>query len=325
MKYSDYFLLPDREQVHLDFFNGLTEQDSPLFIDPALIELESDDWFQEAHDTIKSFFDYIFQLHHEGHFKKAEDLLQHGSEPNETRLGLSTGKPLGRGTSQKGLSEIFRNIERDGLLDEGLITSHMDLPIFVENFAEDRMSDLITNIIRGHLVDYTIDQSIKHNLPLTEQVQEIGMTWNKDKLEWEMVSNLVLLVCNSSLLLIPKYIVVKRYLHSTNNYLNRTVFEWRQEYHKDNGTFLARRIPLKDGPGVEIREPSKKEVREAEIKQKNLTEKEYVIEQSKEKTTLIIDFHKSARLGFDSSWTNRLTNEDLEEVVDEVIAKKVKD
>lgn len=317
MRYSDYFDLMHKQQEDLDFFNGLVNFDSPLYIDPALIELEREEWFKETSKIIESFFNHIFYLHFEGYFEEARDLLDYGSEPNEIRLGLSTGKPQGRGSSQKQLVDIFRDIESNGLLDEGLITDYKDLTIFVKGFGEDRMSDLIANIIRGQLTAYTIEQSIRHGMPLTENVQEIGMAWNKDKLEWETIDDYALLARGSLLLLIPKKIVVKRYLHSVENYLTRTVLNWRQEYHKDNGTSLAQRIPLKDRPGYRIKEPTKKDIKEKEIQDRKLTEKEYVTEQSRENKSLISRFHKKSRHGFDSHWTNRLTDEELEEVVQE--------
>lgn len=47
--------------------------------------------------------------------------------------------------------QIYQDIKDQGLLDNGLIHNPADIVLYTENFGADRMSDLLTNVIRRGL------------------------------------------------------------------------------------------------------------------------------------------------------------------------------
>src|SRR5438132_409814 len=96
VRFSDYFNL-GKGQSLLDFVDVPTDEDLPLFIDPFAISQRTDRWSQEAHRTIVSFFQAVIDAIRADKEEEAMELLLHLREPNETRFGLSSGRPKGAG------------------------------------------------------------------------------------------------------------------------------------------------------------------------------------------------------------------------------------
>jgi hypothetical protein len=316
MKYSEYFGLRSKNQKNLDFVDGLINKDTKLYIDPAQIEIQQGLWFEESSKVVNSFFDTIFSLYKDGNVREAEALLINAHEPNETRLGVSSGIPKGRGSSPEKLIEVFRQILNEKLLEDKLISNYTDLNIFVKDFAEDRMSDLITNIIREKLAEYTVHQSKLHGLPLSDMPIKIGVGWDSGNLVWKDVYQHALTVNGKLLLLVPKTIVVQKYLFTVEEYLSRVVFDWRKRYHIENDTNLVRKKFVKRENKTKSYGPSNKTLIQKEIKDFGLTRKEYAALVSKDNLNLISDFRRINNYALIGTRTNRLNDEQLEAIVE---------
>lgn len=315
MKFTEHFGLGELNQRKLDFLDGLIEKDVPFYIDPLLIEAQDGDWYTESTRIIRSFFDTIFNLYREGHINEANKLLIHAREPNETRLGVSQGISQGRGTSPERLVEIFDDIRSLGLLDD-IINDYKEINLYVEDFAEDRMSDLVTNILRGKLAEYTINQSIIHNLPITENSIEIGMTWDVNTLKWKPVTTKALLINNNLLLLVPKSILVKKYLYTTDNFFSKSIYEWRQNHHVENKTSLSRSVYVKSRNEYVVRPPSQKEIDRIEIIGEGHSKKDYAIYAARKNNQLIDIFTRRIGYAVDGTHSNRLTDEEIANIVE---------
>jgi hypothetical protein len=316
MKFSEYFGLDGLTQSDFDFLDGLIYKDLPLYIDPAQIEVQEGSWFEESARIVNSFFDTIFSLYREGKIAEADALLINAHEPNETRLGVSRDNPQGRGTSSEKLIEIFHHILDQGLLQDNIITSYNDLNIFVKDFAEDRMSDLVTNILREKLAEYTIEQSEIYGLPLTEEPIEIGVAWDMKNANWKRVNKRALFAEGSLLLLVPKSIVVQKYLYTVEDYLSSVVFSWRKKYHLENDTELVRKKYVKKYKRIISYPPSNELIREKEITGKGLTSKEYAINASRENPDLINTFRRTINHTLRGTRSNRLSDEEITRIVD---------
>ena len=80
-------------------------------------------------------------------------LLSHAGEQNATRLGYGNGDN-GKGNTADGLLEIFQPLEQ--LISSiRTIGKAEDLPLLIPGFAEDGMSDLLTNILHECLNEFT--------------------------------------------------------------------------------------------------------------------------------------------------------------------------
>ena len=289
MHFSNFFSLNINGHEDIDFVDVNLETDIRLFIDPCLIELADDSFSKECTAVINSFFKSIFDCCISKNDKKLYALLDFGHEPNETKLGLSRNQSSGRGASPEILFDIFKRVTRDNLIGDGLVKNPMDLCLFIENFAEDRMSDLITNVLRKNLHDFTKSQCNEHEIPLSKTKEVLGSYWNPITLSWETLEDYPLKAGNLTLILVPKTIVRPKYVYSVGRYLQHKILCERQDYHQANGTSLAKVKHDKHG-NIEYGKPSKKSIYEAEVK--GTKHKQYAETYSRENLAALIDFRK---------------------------------
>ncbi|MFP7416037.1 hypothetical protein [Priestia filamentosa] len=305
MKISQRFSL-DVDQRGLEFVDIDTDKDIKLYIDPCWIHLGEGQWYRDASSTLIGFFDYIIELYENEKMDKARELFDFAHEPNETCFGVSKNRPQGTGASEEMLSELFETVLQGDLIDLGFIERLEDMKIFVENFGPDRLSDLVTNIIRKHLSDFTIEQCRIHGIPLEKEPEIIGSYWNNEERCWEDWIDYALKVDGKIRLLVPKKIAVKSYKYTATEYCTHHVLVRRQEEHlKENSGLVIRR---KDGtPKV-----TKVSIRKKEIKSEGLNEKKYVLNMSYDYPELIEQFRASIpKVLKDPVRTNKLTDEEL--------------
>jgi hypothetical protein len=103
MLVSEYYHL-QRSQPSLDFVDVDIDGDTPVFVSPRALTLLPSQWGDECVHLIQNFFQTILALIRSGNNDQAEALLQVLREPNETHLGLSKGKPQGRGSEMHPLA-----------------------------------------------------------------------------------------------------------------------------------------------------------------------------------------------------------------------------
>lgn len=85
------------KQAELDFVDIDVDWDTRLFVDPYAIDIRNDAWSAECSRYLRSFFNALIQALRNGQDARAEHLASHLHETNETFLGLSRGRPQGRG------------------------------------------------------------------------------------------------------------------------------------------------------------------------------------------------------------------------------------
>ena len=102
--------------------------------------------------SIDDYFDKYFSAYRNNDAKKKKNVLGHANEINATRLGYGRGDN-GTGNTVNGLLDKFKELEKLSCVKT--FSEAVDLVIFVEDFAEDGLSDLITNVIQKDLYDNT--------------------------------------------------------------------------------------------------------------------------------------------------------------------------
>lgn len=237
---SDYFNNGLKGHYNYNFVDVAVNDDNLLFIDPVLIELAKDQWCNDANATIQSFFDEFYEAYRNNDVQRKIVLLSHAGEQNGTRLGYGQGDN-GKGNTAKGLLDIFMPLEN--LLNKiSTIRKAEDLPVLIPDFAEDGLSDLITNILHDHLNSFTMQQMKQYG------IESNGLanfwTWSQTKGDWIRVERASYYIEGQEVLLVPKQIVRKKYLFSTNQYFNRIILEHMREEggHMDG----KKPIPKKD-------------------------------------------------------------------------------
>lgn len=307
MRISEHFNL-ELTQTELEFVDVDTVRDVELFIDPAWIHIEDEPWFMEAALTLSSFFNHIIELYENGDIDSAKQLFDYAHEPNETCFGLSVNNPNGTGASADMLGKVFDRLLRDNMFDRGFVSRLEDIHVFIEDFGQDRLSDLVTNIIRKHLVDFTKEQCEIHNIPINNNPHPLAHYWNRETNNWLECNEAPLIVNGRPILLVPKNMVVKYYRYSTGQYCTHHVLVRRAEQHKRENSHLVRQTTRKDG--TIVRYVNKKDIIEEEIVGANINLKQYVLSVTEDNPELIQEFRNSiaARLR-NPITTNRLTDE----------------
>ena len=96
MKISKKFGL-QRSQYELDFVDIDVTKDTPLFLDPYFISKMEFPFAEDAYRTLKNFFDYLLALLRANRLGEAKEIFSYLGETNEICLGLSKGRPSGKG------------------------------------------------------------------------------------------------------------------------------------------------------------------------------------------------------------------------------------
>lgn len=160
----------NKTQFELEFVDIDVDTDMPLFIDSNLIRKYDNEFNAKFVNTMDSFFTYLINTLSSGLYEKAKYLCSHLSEINETHLGLSRGVSQGKGVGPISAVKIFEGLKESQAIKDGVLKNIEDLRVLVHGFDKDMLSDMLTNILKKHLLEYTIIQCQLHNIPLTQDV-----------------------------------------------------------------------------------------------------------------------------------------------------------
>lgn len=216
---SDLWQLDINGHEDIDFIDICVDRDTPLFIDPCRIEVCIHPIAVQCRELMDSYFDAFYEAYRTNDVFLQKRVLSHAREINCTRLGY--GYP-GKGNSQIGLREKFRELPS---LIRRLKTmcKAQDLPIFLKDFAEDGMSDLLTNILHSVLNEYTLEQMARYNI---EPNGEAGFyAWNESRHNWYYTVQPCYKVNGEPIMLVPKTFVRNKYLFGADQYFKRIILE----------------------------------------------------------------------------------------------------
>ncbi len=165
--FSSHFKL-SKTQSELDFVDVPLYEDIPLFLDPLPLSQHLDPWSQGSYRTLMSYFQGLIDSIREKDDEQAKKLLVNLREPNETRLGYSTGKPQGAGIGRFQSEQILKSLKSSTAVKTGFLSSIEECELMIEGVGHDKISDLITNVLRGHLVEFSQQQCVLHNISMRE-------------------------------------------------------------------------------------------------------------------------------------------------------------
>lgn len=197
---NDYYNLPFT-QNEADFAIPFLDEDIPLYVDPFLLWKSPSQQDNALHSQLINSFNNLGRLFSTDE-TKAIEILINISECDEVGLGESPskkGKKIGKELACNVLS-IYKDIPQ--INKQGL--SHFEeIQLLVENISKDRISDISANILKSFLIDYTIQQCEKFQIPT--QNTEISYF---DLKNWKIISEKISLPCNPNLgtpiLFVPK-------------------------------------------------------------------------------------------------------------------------
>lgn len=259
MKITEIFNLGTKGHEELDFIDIDEISDTKLFIDPYVIQALSNSFCLEAQKSIETFFNEVFTACKEQNHSRLRYLLSFASEPNETNLGMKSSSIFDKGTTSDELTNLFSNFYDTVRKNPHIESNSLAMCMYIPNFAEDKMSDLITNIIRKKLYEFTLEQANKWNIALGNKDTIIGYYWDYISLSWKKLIGRPFLVNNTIRLLVPKAIVRKHYVFNVECYIKQYILKDIQEDIIKNHPEKCLRKEYKNGKR-ELLPPTRKEL-----------------------------------------------------------------
>lgn len=130
MRVSEHYGL-SLSQGELDFVDVEIRGDTPLFLDPAALRQMRGEWAHECIALIQDFFQTVIDAIRSGHKAHAIELISGLCEPNETRLGLSSGVPRGRALGPGSAEITWDALQRSEATRTGLLMHLEDTALLV--------------------------------------------------------------------------------------------------------------------------------------------------------------------------------------------------
>ncbi|CAD7026497.1 hypothetical protein REJC140_02387 [Pseudorhizobium endolithicum] len=225
-------------QATLDFVDIDLATDTPLYIDPYAIQIRDDEWSAKCGDAIRSFFTEVLNQLRLGNEGRVAHLMSRLGEPNETYLGQSVGRPSGRGVGSDKAARFADALRRSRAFQTGVIGDISEAELFIHGVGPDMISDLTTNVLRGHLAQYTKEQCDLLGIP-TRVVRSLGPTWSAERADW-LASELELPVHGGKpILLVPKFSVRFKLSLDSQEFYNHYMVEFlKQEYLNSNSALV---------------------------------------------------------------------------------------
>lgn len=204
-------------QSGVDFVDVDVRADVPVYIDPQAIRSQSGDWIEECIHAIQTYFSALLDAVRSDDIPQIRRLIVPLMEPNETHLGVSTGKSRGRSLgSQTKAAELIENLRNSRAAQTGRLRDLEDAALLVVGVDRDIISDITTCIIREQLILYTQDQCKFHGIPMEQQ--DSGPMWDCDTSSWTDDYVDLPRADGDKLLLVPKSIVRLRLSVDTGKY-----------------------------------------------------------------------------------------------------------
>lgn len=266
-KISEIFSL-NKTQFELDFVDVDINKDFPVYLNPFVFSSREDVFSMDAIRVVKSFFQYNLDLIQSGNIEEARKNFNFLNEPKETCLGMSKGKPRGKGMGRDNSEEVFESILNSGAVQSGIVDDLEDAAIFIDGIGKDKVSDMTTNIIRKNLIIYTQNQCKLHNIPMRVDTAS-GMYWDISTQAWKQEFTEMLVIEDRKILLVPKGVVsyVEEFNH--DKYHQHYALNFLQDDHLSKNTRLVKYRYDKKGK-VKDRFVTKKSIIESELpKEKN--------------------------------------------------------
>lgn len=263
MRVSELYQFSEPE--NLPFVDVNVLKDSPLYVDPRAIRLDSAPaaYVDQAKASMTTYFDTVRDCILRGdEISQARGLklLQDFPEPWQTRLGLAAKGFRGHGGAEKVGEWIWRTLgtNAEAFRRVAVLNQLEDIPLFVPGVAEDITSDLTTRIVFGPLADFTA-QMLETYPQFTAGAQEISQVttriWDPVACSWRDADVHLPVANGKELLLVPRNWVRPTLLMHARRFYDVSVLDYIQDtetVYTDKGRPLKpTKDALKERPGVD--------------------------------------------------------------------------
>lgn len=203
MKYTTLFpQLKGKNQASIEFIDAYESIDNPLFLDFMKIIVDNQSEFKGFRLCIDNFMSEMIAKIGGTDPKELYKLLNGIHETNSTRLGLSSGKPRGNSLGEELVQKLTKSLS---FLKAIMLKGNLDIDsifLAVEGISSDRISDMVTSVVKLELIKFTQKQCSLHKIPLTKKVKHRYFDIN-DKI-WKTDTFELPSYNNSDIIFVPK-------------------------------------------------------------------------------------------------------------------------
>lgn len=182
---NDYHSLPFT-QDEVDFAIPFLDEDVPLYVDPFLLWKSPSMQDNSLHTALTNSFNHLGHLFLKGKEKEATEHLILSSECQEVGLGNSKNK-VGKQIGNKLATDILNLYKNIPQITKSGFTHFEEIQLFVDNISKDRISDISCNFIKSFLIDFTIEQCEKYNIPIEKVIVKNVYDYKKNSFADEEV------------------------------------------------------------------------------------------------------------------------------------------
>lgn len=236
-KFSEHFRL-GKSQGELDFVDIDLETDNRLYLCPYAIQIREDEWSEVCGDHIRSFFNEVLDQLRQGNMDRAQHLLSHLHEPNETFLGESSGSPSGRGVGRDKANDFSDALMKSRAFETGVLADVSESELFIDGVGRDTISDLVTNVLRGLLAEYTARECELLGIPV-RQCASLGPSWNIERRDWEAQTYNLPYFGRQPILLVPTFSVRRQLSLRAQEFYNNEMLTFLQSEYLNAGGALV--------------------------------------------------------------------------------------
>ncbi|MFQ6831813.1 hypothetical protein [Butyricicoccus pullicaecorum] len=258
LNFTKIHSLPVSGHRAIDFVDVPINTDAPLYMDVERIMHDPSFIAEQARIHINDFFHALAQAAAAEDMDTLYHLLSYGGEPNETHLGLSRYNSRGNGVSAEILMPIIEDMIQLGLFEKKLVQGLSDLHLLTPRFGSDRLSDLVTNIIRIPLYAFTRSQYNTWGIPYDDGDRSYKCpAWDPEQHDWVITNLPCFQALGKPVLLTPKTFVGTTLLSTPEQLFCRYALAYAQEQHLAELGPLCTIYTNREGK-VKVRKPSKK-------------------------------------------------------------------
>lgn len=314
MRFSEYFKI-NRSQAYLDFVDIPLDTDIPVFLDPGAIKSLDSNWGQELASHLQSFFGKVLKLIKAGKNIEAEQLLASLNERNEFHLGYSAGKSRGHGFGVGSAHSVWNALTQSKAVATGLLKDLEDTALLINGIGTDMISDAVSNILRGPLIDYTQKMCTYYGIKLTPDIDS-GPIWDPHKGKWYSEYVSLPMTKHGKVILVPKILVRHRLCLQYDEFYNHYLLPEMQDEHLKSGSSL-----------IQILKSGDKRVTKKSLKDKYGSDKASVINQTIQRPSIFEDYKQHKEKNPSAPLSHETFNE-LEEINEKIdvnpLLKKLK-
>jgi hypothetical protein len=227
-RFSDHYKL-NKSQSQLDFVDIPLDTDVGLYVDPYGLSVSGDDWLRECGNIIVNFFDFFLSAIQKKDEVKVMHLISHLHEPNDTHLGVSSGRPSGRGWGGKQGRMLYERLKGSAAVTSGSLRDLDEIELLMPGIGSDKISDLAVNVARGEFVAYTEEQCELLGVP-TERINS-GFYWDHEASNWASRYANLPVYKGERIVLIPKLAIRAKLIPNHEEFYNRFVLDFLGAAH----------------------------------------------------------------------------------------------